>query len=267
MRTEKDFLGEVQVHDNCLYGIKSIRAKNNFPCSISFNLEWYKTLGIVKEACYYTYKSYKKALSKITSKSYNFNLISDEIIDSLIHAAIEVSKGEHYEHFIVPAISGGAGTSINMNINEIICNRALQIINKKPGDYTIIDPIEHANIFQSTNDVIPTSLKLTIMRQLDILENTINELRKDIESLENKYRNNLRLGYTQMQEAVPTTFGKLFGSYSEALSRDWWRISKCFERIKVVNLGGSAIGTGITVPRYFIMEVTYASKIDRPACY
>ncbi len=256
MRTEKDFLGEVQVHDNCLYGINSIRAKNNFPCSISFNLEWYKTLGIVKEACYYTYKSYKKALSKITSKSYNFNLISDEIIDSLIHAAIEVSKGEHYEHFIVPAISGGAGTSINMNINEIICNRALQIINKKPGDYTIIDPIEHANIFQSTNDVIPTSLKLTIMRQLDILENTINELRKDIESLENKYRNNLRLGYTQMQEAVPTTFGKLFGSYSEALSRDWWRISKCFERIKVVNLGGSAIGTGITVPRYFIMEVT-----------
>jgi len=104
--------------------------------------------------------------------------------------------------------------------------------------------------------VIPTALKLAVMTLLEKLEKEINELRSKVEQLETKYRNTLRIAYTQMQEAVPSSYGKLFSNYSEALSRDWWRVSKCFERIKVVNLGGSAIGTGTAVPRYFIMEVT-----------
>ena len=118
-----------------------------------------------------------------------------------------------------------------------------------------IDPIEEANIFQSTNDVIPTALKLTAVLLLNDLENSVNSLRKETEQLELRYRNVLRIAYTQMQEAVPSSYGKLFGAYNEALSRDWWRISKCFERIKQVNLGGGAVGTGLSNPSWFLMEV------------
>jgi aspartate ammonia-lyase len=264
MRKEKDFIGEKEIADDALYGIQSLRAKENFPDITRFNIEWYKAIGLVKKASYLTYKSFKKAANEKYSSfqlpASSFQLIDNNIIEHLISSAEEVSEGKYFEHFIVPAISGGAGTSINMNINEIITNATLLKLGKKPGEYDIADPIEHANIFQSTNDVIPTSLKLSVMRLLTALETSINELRANVEELETKYRNTLRIGYTQMQEAVPTSYGKLFSSYSEALSRDWWRISKCFERIKVVNLGGGAIGTGIAIPRYYIMEVCSVLK-------
>lgn len=155
----------------------------------------------------------------------------------------------------IPAVQGGAGTSINMNINEIIANSALLKTGNKCGDYTIIDPTEHANIYQSTNDVIPTALTVAVMRLLQTLEEEINKLRQEVEEFERTSRNKLRPGYTQMQEAVPSSFGLLFSSFNEALSRDWWRVSKCFERIEQVNLGGGAIGTGIAIPRFFIMNV------------
>ena len=177
------------------------------------------------------------------------------ILVHLIETATEIEDGKYFDNFIVPAISGGAGTSINMNLNEIIANSTLQKMGHQPGSYELVDPIEHANIFQSTNDVIPTSLKLAVLMLLHDLEKAVNQHRAAHEQLEKNHRDHLRIGYTQMQEAVPSSFGRLFSSYSDALSRDWWRISKCFERIKVVNLGGSAIGTGITVPRFFMMEV------------
>jgi aspartate ammonia-lyase len=170
-------------------------------------------------------------------------------------SAREVSEGRYFEHFIVPAVQGGAGTSINMNINEIIANLALVSTGNKCGNYTYIDPTEHANIYQSTNDVNPTALTVAAMRLLQSLENSINELRQKTEMLEKDSREKLRPGYTQMQEAVPSSFGLLFSTYNDALSRDWWRVSKCFERIKQVNLGGGAIGTGVAIPRFFIMEV------------
>ncbi|NVO03271.1 MAG: aspartate ammonia-lyase [Bacteroidetes bacterium] len=256
MRIEKDFLGEKKIDNEAFYGIHSLRAVENFPDNTIFHYEWYKAVADVKLACYYTYKSFKQAvLSKYNQNELSFKLFDDLIIDALISSASEVSRGEYFQNFIVPAMQGGAGTSINMNINEIIANVALKKIGENPGNYSIIHPIEHANIYQSTNDVIPTSLKLVSMRLLNELENSINNLRSKVELVEGKYRNNLRIAYTQMQEAVPSSYGKLFSSYSDALSRDWWRISKCFERIKTVNLGGSAVGTGIGVPRFFIMEV------------
>ena len=255
-RTEKDFIGEVEIPENALYGIHSIRAKQNFPDTTPFHKEWYEAIGCVKLACYSTYRNFRSAISsKYPDQLIPLKLIDFTTIQMLEDAAKEVSEGKHFEHFIVPAISGGAGTSINMNVNEIISNVALIKSGKKAGDYAEIDPIETANIFQSTNDVIPTSLKLAVIKLLTELETSINRLRTQTEALEGKYRDHLRIGYTQMQEAVPSSFGKLFSTYNEALSRDWWRISKCFERIKVVNLGGSAIGTGIAVPRFFIMEV------------
>jgi aspartate ammonia-lyase len=142
-----------------------------------------------------------------------------------------------------------------MNINEIIANTALIKIGSLPGSYDLIDPIEHANIFQSTNDVIPTALSVATMLLLQQLEDSVNRLRQKTEEIEKESREKLRPGYTQMQEAVPSSFGLLFSTYNDALSRDWWRVSKCFERIKTVNIGGGATGTGTAVPRFFIMEI------------
>ncbi|NOQ26087.1 MAG: aspartate ammonia-lyase [Bacteroidales bacterium] len=256
MRVEKDFLGEKQLNKNDLFGIHSLRACENFPDKTPFHIEWYKAIGLTKLACYMTYKNFKSAaLEKHPENDLPIHLFDETIITALIESAEEIAEGKYFNHFIVPAIQGGAGTSINMNVNEIIANETLIKLDHNPGEYNIIDPIEHANIYQSTNDVIPTSLKLAAIKLLVKLEDKINDLRFDIEAIENKTRNTLRIGYTQMQEAVPSSYAMLFSSYNEALSRDWWRVSKCFERIKVVNLGGSAIGTGISVPRYFIMEV------------
>jgi aspartate ammonia-lyase len=256
MRTEKDFLGEMLLPADALYGVHSLRAKENFPDKSAFPLEWYQAMAIVKRACYMTAKEfYKKTKERFDTDLMNVKLIDESLLDILIESAAECEESLHSEHFIVPAISGGAGTSINMNMNEILTNLSLQKLGHKPGDYSFIDPIEHANIFQSTNDIVPTALRIAIMKLLNNLEESVNHSRVSIENIEKKYRDRLRMGYTQMQEAVPTTFGRLFSSYSDALSRDWWRISKCHERIKVVNLGGSAIGTSITLPRYFVTEV------------
>jgi len=256
-RREKDFIGELEVPVDALYGIHSLRAKSNFLNNSTFNLEWYKAMGVAKQAVYQTYRKFKSAVQKKYSKQkLPFDFIQDDVIEALVDAAIEISEGKYFEQFIVPAIQGGAGTSINLNVNEIIANRALVILGEKLGNYAKVDPIEQANIFQSTNDVVPTSLRIAVIRLLNYLEEAINKLRFSIESLEKKHRDSLRIAYTQMQEAVPSSFGRLFSSYNDALSRDWWRVSKCFERIKVVNLGGTAIGTGIAVPRFYIMEVT-----------
>lgn len=258
-RTENDSLGPMLVPADVFYGIHSLRAQENFPDQTPFHLEWYKAMGAVKLACYQSYRSFSMAVGERKSRNeLPFTLLDKQIVDSLEIAAGEVSEGKYFSSFIVPAISGGAGTSINMNVNEIIANVALQKLGLVPGSYERIDPIEAANIYQSTNDVVPTALKVATMQLLGDLETAINSLRQKIETTEGKYRNELRIAYTQMQEAVPSSYGMLFSTYSEALSRDWWRVSKCFERIKIVNLGGSAVGTGLAVPKFFIMEVVPA---------
>ena len=256
MRIESDFLGKMQIPDNALFGIHSLRATENFPHKNPFSYHWYKALGTVKSAVYSTYKKFKQAaLKKYPEKEKKLNFIPDEILDLLLDTAREISDGKYFDHFIVPAIQGGAGTSINMNVNEIIANASLLKKGSVAGSYHLIDPVEHANIFQSTNDVVPTALKVAVLQLLTGLENEINILRSKIEQQEKEHRNSLRLAYTQMQEAVPSAYGRLFSGYNDALSRDWWRISKCFERIKQVNLGGTAIGSGITASRFYIMEV------------
>ena len=257
MRKEKDIIGEMDIPVDALYGIHAARAVKNFPDITPFHIEWYRAMGTVKKACYLTAEAYGKAMQEKYGSSglpgTNEHNVSSHF-KHLIQAAKEVSEGSHFSSFIVPAISGGAGTSINMNVNEIIANVALLSMDEKPGSYDIIDPIEQANVFQSTNDVVPTALKVALMFLLRDLEREINSLRSAVEKIETGNQNTLRIGYTQMQEAVPSSYGRLFSTYNEALSRDWWRVSKCFERIKTVNLGGSAIGTGLAVPRYFIME-------------
>jgi len=254
-RTEKDSLGDRKIPADALYGIHSQRAKENFPSDIPFLPEWYKATGTVKLSCYNTYRKFRDAAEKKGGGRLPFSTIANDILDLLSVSAQEIAEGKYFDNFVIPAVQGGAGTSINMNVNEIIANSSLLKRGNKPGDYHIIDPIEHANIFQSTNDVIPTSLTVAAMLLMISLEENINLLRHKVEALESGSRDKLRPAFTQMQEAVPSSFGLLFGSWNEALSRDWWRVSKCNERIKVINLGGGATGTGIAVPRFFIMEV------------
>lgn len=254
-RPETDYIGQRQVPANALYGIHSLRAMENFPVSIPFHIEWYRALGMVKHACYLSVSKMYAALMKEGLMHKIENPIEPSKLNALIEASKEVWQGEHFENFIVPAIQGGAGTSINMNINEIIANVALSKLKLPLGSYSEIDPIETANVYQSTNDVVPTSLKVAAMQMLNQLETEINSLRSKVEMLEKAHRGHVRLAYTQMQAAVPSTWGQLFSTYSDMLARDWWRVSKCFERIKVVNLGGGAIGTGLGTPRFFIMDV------------
>jgi aspartate ammonia-lyase len=254
-RIEKDSLGEKQIPSDALYGIHSLRARENFPGNSLFPVEWYKAVGITKLACYNTYRKFRTASEAKFGKNLPFKIINDNLLNALSSAAKEVSEGNNFDQFIVPAVQGGAGTSINMNINEIITNLALRNIGQKCGANDIIDPFEDANIYQSTNDVIPTALTVAVMKLLQSLEEKINLLRQKIELFEKNNREKLRPGYTQMQAAVPSSYGILFSTYNEALSRDWWRVSKCSERIKQVNLGGGAIGTGLSLPRFFIMEV------------
>ena len=254
-RPEKDSLGQKQVPSDALYGIHSVRAIENFPGASKFPPEWYKAVGVTKLACYNTYRKFRDAVKEKQANNTHIKIIDDKVLESLISSALEVSEGMHFDQFIVPAVQGGAGTSINMNINEIITNSALLKNGNKCGEYTIIDPTEDANIYQSTNDVIPTALTVAVMILLQDLQERINQLRQKAEQLEKSSREKLRPGYTQLQEAVPSSFGLLFSTYNEALSRDWWRVSKCSERIKQINLGGGAIGTGLSIPRFFIMEV------------
>jgi aspartate ammonia-lyase len=254
-RIEKDSLGQKRIPSDALYGIHAARAKDNFPGNTQFPFEWYKAVGMTKLACYNTYRIFRDAAMIKMGKNLPVFNIGNDILDALVEAAKEVAEGKYFDQFIVPAVQGGAGTSINMNINEIIANSALLLTKNKCGEYSLIDPTEHANIFQSTNDVIPSALTVAVMILLHSLEVQINLVRLKVEELETKYRQNLRPGYTQMQEAVPSSFGVLFSTYNEGLSRDWWRVSKCSERIKKVNLGGGAIGTGLSIPRFFIMEV------------
>jgi aspartate ammonia-lyase len=257
-RSEKDIIGEKEIPFDAYYGINAVLSKENFPFDKKININWYKALGDVKYSYYLLYKDFKTAAKDQYGNKYSF--IDDDVIDLLIKAAEQVKAGKYYDDCISPAISGGAGTSFNMNVNEIIANVALEKLGIEKGNYEKVNPLEHANIFQSTNDVIPSSLKVAVLRSLNTLEDKINITRNKTEQLEKDLANNLRISYTQMQEAVPTSYGRLFSTYSDALSRDWWRVSKCFERIKTVNLGGSAIGTGITVPRYFVMSI--ASKLQ-----
>ena len=269
MRKESDFLGSVDIPDDVLYGIHSLRAQNNFPHRQDFDLQWFQAMGQVKLAVFRAYEKFlQKGSKKFDLSKFYFNRMSSQALDALKEAASEISQGKYFESFIVPAISGGAGTSINMNMNEILANVALIKMDKRPGDYQQIDPLNDANIFQSTNDVVPTALKVAVMGQLQALEKSLNNLRQEIEKKEQQYRDLPRVAYTQLQAAVPSTFGRLFSNYQEMLSRDWWRISKSFERIKVVNLGGSAVGTGLTVPQFMIFEMVEQLKelTSLPVC-
>lgn len=256
-RIETDSIGEKEIPTDALYGINSIRAVENFPYITPIDIEWYKAMGDVKTAVYTSYKKFLKAINEqYPNDEVPLDLITEDVLDVLIEAGKEVAEGKHFDSYIVPALNGGAGTSINMNVNEIITNVALIKLGKQPGEYSFIDPFEDANVYQSTNDVVPTALRLALIRLIVQLEESVHKLMYAVKRFANNYKNSLRIGYTQMQAAVPSSYGKLFEAYYQALSRDRRRFERAPEIIKNVNLGGSAIGTAMGVPLFMVMDMT-----------
>ncbi len=168
----------------------------------------------------------------------------------MITACDEIAAGKLSDQFPVDALQGGAGTSTNMNINEVIANRAIEILGGQKGDYNLVHPLEDVNLHQSTNDVYPTAAKscryFSILRDLS---KVIAGLQGAFQEKEKEFAAIVKLGRTELQEAVPITLGAEFSAFAEAFSRDRWRTFKCEERLRVVNLGGTAVGTGLAAPR------------------
>ena len=241
-RKEKDFLGEKDIPQDALWGVHSARSVENFALSsYKIHPEFIKAFGYVKKACALTIKDLGK--------------IEDSKIKAIISACDDLIDGKLDEQIVVDPMQGGAGTSLNMNVNEVIANRALEILGYEKGRYDIIDPIEDVNLYQSTNDVYPTALKVSSILLLHKLEKNVISLQESFENKEKEFAHIVKVGRTQLMDAVLVTLGKEFSAYAEAVARDRWRIYKCEERLRVVNIGGTAIGTGISAPRKFIFGV------------
>ena len=241
-RKETDLLGELNIPKDAYWGIHTLRSLNNFPLSnYTLNNYFIKSLGLVKLACVLVNKE--------------LNYIDPYIADYIIEAAQELADNKLDNHIVVDALQGGAGTSTNMNVNEVIANRALELAGKQKGEYNIIDPLEHVNLHQSTNDVYPTALKIASIYLLRDLEKSLIYLQETLQNKEKEFADVVKVGRTQLMDAVLITLGREFAAYAEAIGRDRWRVYKCEERLRVVNLGGTAVGTGLTAPRKYIFAV------------
>jgi aspartate ammonia-lyase len=241
-RTETDMLGSLEIENTHLYGVHTKRALNNF----CFN---YKTvskdliiaLAIVKQAA--------------VMANHDIGFIDDKKFSAINMACEEIIAGKYFEHFPISALQGGAGTSLNMNINEVIANRSLEILGKKRGEYSYIDPIETINLHQSTNDVYPTAVKIALIFKIRELSEVIAKLQGSMQKKEKEFEQIILPGRTEFQNAVPITLGAQFASFAEAIGRDRWRSFKNEERLRMVNIGGTAVGTGLTAPREYIFLV------------
>lgn len=243
-RIETDLLGEKKIPADVYWGIHTARAVENFPISRqSVHSELILSYGIVKLA------------SAKTNYSLGYLTQPQGKASAIFNACEEVAGGKWNEHIVVDALQGGAGTSTNMNINEVIANRALEILGFPRAKYDIISPLDDVNLHQSTNDTYPTALKLATIRMLRKLETEIILLLESFQTLEKRFSDIVKIGRTELQDATPITLGREMGAYADALSRDRWRIYKCEERLRVVNLGGTAIGTGLGAPRDYIFRV------------
>lgn len=241
-RTEHDLLGTRPVPAQALWGIHTERARENFPLTgRRVYPELIHAYGAVKLACCRTNEE--------------LGYLEPTLAQALAAACAEMMEGQLDEHIVVDALQGGAGTSTNMNVNEVLANRALQLMGRPLGDYATLSPLDHVNLHQSTNDTYPTALKIAAIRHLRALEREVITLLEEFQSKERRYAGVVKVGRTQLQDAVLTTLGRELSSYAEAFARDRWRIYKCEERLRVVNLGGTAIGTGLAAPRRYIFRV------------
>lgn len=236
-RVEHDLLGEREIPFEALYGVQTLRALENFPITGIPLREFpvlIEALAAVKEAA---------ALA-----NHSLGLLDDATCDVIVRAAREIRAGRHHEHFLVDMIQGGAGTSTNMNANEVIANRALELRNAPRGAYQVVSPNDHVNLSQSTNDVYPTAVRLALHTSLATFRAELARLADAFADKGTEFAPLLKMGRTQMQDAVPMTLGQEFMAFANTLREDVDRLAEAQGLIREINLGATAIGTGINAP-------------------
>jgi aspartate ammonia-lyase len=242
MRSEHDTLGTKPVPDGALYGIHTQRALENFGVSgRSVRPELIRAIVLVKKACALTHKE--------------LNALPDDVADAIVAACDDVLAGKHDDAFVTDALQGGAGTSTNMNVNEVLANLAVLKLGGKPGDYDRVSPLDHVNRGQSTNDVYPSALRIAAIYRVRELADALTRLQTALQKKEQAFADIAKLGRTQLMDAAPISLGEEFGAYAQAIARDRWRIYKVEERLRQINLGGTAVGTGAAADRRYAFRV------------
>ncbi len=249
-RIETDFLGEKQIPYNAYYGIQTLRASENF------NITGYRihesiieSLAIVKKSCALANK--------------DVGLLDENICNAIVQACDKILNGEFHDEFIVDPIQGGAGTSINMNANEVIANIALEILGEEKGRYDIVSPNNHVNMAQSTNDAFPTSMHIAILKNIDKVELVVKELADTFAKKSEEFDSVIKMGRTHLQDAVPIRLGQEFKAYEAVIRRDLARIRNCGNNLQEVNIGATAVGTGLNaLPAYIEKCTTYMSEFS-----
>lgn len=244
MRMEHDLLGDKEISNEVYYGVQTLRARENFNITNS-TLSQFPTfiisLAKVKKAC---------ALA-----NYNLGSLEEHKKNAICEACDEIISGELHEQFIVDMIQGGAGTSINMNANEVIANRALEILGHKKGDYKFVHPNNDVNKSQSTNDAYPTAFRIALYEKIFELIDSMKILRKSFSKKANEFKDVIKMGRTQLQDAVPMTLGQEFQTYVTMIDEDIQRLLEAQQLVREMNLGATAIGTGINSHPAYAKEV------------
>lgn len=251
-RKEKDLLGEMYIDENVYYGIQTQRACENFDLSgvtIQHFPQLVDALAMVKLAC--------------AKANQGLGLLPKDKLNAIESAVMQILAGQHHEQFVVDMIQGGAGTSTNMNANEVIANLGLIFMGHNKGEYKHLHPNNHVNMSQSTNDVYPTAVRLAILLKHGDLVASLTRLKESLAIKGDEFAHIIKMGRTQLQDAVPMTLGQEFHSFATTLGEDIERLAGFADLLKEVNLGGTAIGTGInTDPEYAKLAVQHLSDIS-----
>ena len=251
-RTEKDLLGVREVEQAALYGIQTLRAQENFAITDIKVLHFpqlVSALAMVKKAA--------------ANANYKLGLLSQEHKDAICLACDEIIAGEWHEHFVVDVIQGGAGTSTNMNANEVIANRALEIMGHKRGEYQYLHPNNHVNLSQSTNDAYPTAIRLAILLSHQEYVDALSDLCYQLKQKAVEFSDVIKMGRTQLQDAVPITLGQEFDAWYFTMKEDISEVKDVIEYFREINLGATAIGTGInTDPEYSSLAIEELCRIS-----
>ncbi|MCR4882718.1 MAG: aspartate ammonia-lyase [Clostridiales bacterium] len=255
VRMESDLAGTLEVPQDAYYGIHSLRAAENFPI----------TGQRIPDALIVNLARIKKACAMANASA---GILDAEKTKAICSACDEVINGQLHDQFIVDRIQGGAGTSTNMNANEVIANRAIEILGGQKGDYSLVHPNDHVNCAQSTNDVYPTAIGMTLYETAGQLIKVLQDLIATFEERAATFDNVITLGRTQLQDAVPIRFGQVFSAYSAVMRREMRRLKMAQEEMLCINLGGTAIGTGLNAsPAYLQHVVALLSDISGMALY
>lgn len=253
VREEKDSLGTFNIPDNVYYGVQTTRAIENFPISgIKVDLDFIKASVFIK-----------KAAAKVNAE---LGQVDKKISDAIIKASDEVLSGKLIENFVVDVYQAGAGTSHNMNTNEVIANRAIEILGGKKGDYKTVSPNDHVNCAQSTNDFFPTAMRIAALLKSKELLNVLDKCSRSLANKGDEFFTIIKSGRTHLQDAVPVRLGREFQVYSKLFHEHRVRIEQAFGELKFLGIGGTAAGTGLNAhPEYqprIVTEIGHLTKID-----